>query len=122
VVDDDYRNIFAMTALLESGQAEVSTAESGPDAIASVDRSPVDIILMDIMMPNMDGYEAIRAIRSTVNGETVPIVAITGKAEEGERDRCLHAGANDYIPKPVRTDELLAVLRPWLPVASQTPP
>ena len=122
VVDDDYRNIFAMTALLESGHAEVSTAESGPDAIASVDRSPVDIVLMDIMMPNMDGYEAIRAIRSTANGETVPIVAITGKAEDGERDRCLDAGANAYIPKPVRTDELLAVLRPWLPVASQTSP
>jgi CheY-like chemotaxis protein len=122
VVDDDYRNIFAMTALLESGQAQVSTAESGRDAIASVDQAPVDIILMDIMMPNMDGYEAIRAIRSTVNGRTVPIVALTGKAQEGERDRCLNAGANDYVSKPVDSDELLAVLRPWLTVAAPTAP
>jgi hypothetical protein len=116
VVDDDFRNIFAMTALLERGQATVAVAESGVEAIAVLERTPaVDIVLMDIMMPIMDGYDTIRAIRARSRFEDLPIVAVTGKSAAGERQRCLDAGANDYIPKPVDVPELLAALAPWLP-------
>jgi CheY-like chemotaxis protein len=115
VVDDDFRNIFAMTALLERGHADVVVAESGVDAIALLERmEEVDIVLMDIMMPIMDGYATIRAIRAMDRFDSLPIVAVTGKVVPGERQRCLDAGANDFIPKPVDTTELLAVLRPWL--------
>jgi signal transduction histidine kinase/HAMP domain-containing protein len=115
VVDDDFRNIFAMTALLERGHANVLVAESGQDALALLDRTPnIDIVLMDIMMPIMDGYATIRAIRAIDRFDALPIVAVTGKVVPGERERCIDAGANDFIPKPVDTAELLAVLRPWL--------
>jgi signal transduction histidine kinase len=115
VVDDDFRNIFAMTALLERGKAKVTVAESGHDAIAILERtSDIDIVLMDIMMPIMDGYATIRAIRSYDRYKSLPIVAVTGKVMPGERQRCLDAGANDFVPKPVDTAELLAVLGPWL--------
>ncbi|MCW2671855.1 MAG: sensor hybrid histidine kinase [Frankiales bacterium] len=116
VVDDDFRNIFAMTALLERGQATVTVAESGPDAIHALERVPdIDLVLMDIMMPGMDGYDTIRAIRAVPRFKALPIVAVTGKVVAGERQRCLDAGANDYVPKPVDTVELLTVLGPWLP-------
>jgi CheY-like chemotaxis protein len=118
VVDDDYRNIFAMTALLERGQASIEVAESGAEALAVLARRPVDIVLMDIMMPVMDGYDTIRAIRGNSQFDTVPIVAVTGKAAAGERQRCLDAGADDYIPKPVEVSELLSALAPWLPAPS----
>ena len=119
VVDDDFRNIFALSALLERGHAAVTVAESGQDAIAILQQMPdIDIVLMDIMMPGMDGYTTMRAIRSCSGIETVPIVAVTGKVMAGERERCLEAGANDYIPKPVDTEELLAALLPWLPVVA----
>jgi CheY-like chemotaxis protein len=122
VVDDDFRNIFAMTALLERGHAKVTVAESGHDAIAILERtSDIDIVLMDIMMPIMDGYATIRAIRSYDRYKSLPIVAVTGKVMPGERQRCLDAGANDFVPKPVDTAELLAVLRPWLPSTQPTP-
>ncbi len=116
VVDDDYRNIFAMTAVLERGQAIVTVAESGADAIEALRLAPdIDIVLMDIMMPVMDGYDTIRAIRRISGFEVLPIVAVTGKSATGERQRCLDSGADDYIPKPVDTGELLAALTPWLP-------
>ena len=116
VVDDDFRNIFAMTAVLERGHAIVTVAESGAEAIATLERTPdIDIVLMDIMMPVMDGYDTIRAIRRISRFEVLPIVAVTGKAAAGERQRCLDAGADDYIPKPVDTGVLLAALTPWLP-------
>jgi signal transduction histidine kinase/DNA-binding response OmpR family regulator/HAMP domain-containing protein len=116
VVDDDYRNIFAMTAVLERGQATVTVAESGAEAIAALQRNPeIDVVLMDIMMPVMDGYDTIRAIRRISGFKVLPIVAVTGKAAAGERQRCLDAGADDYIPKPVDTAQLLAALTPWLP-------
>jgi CheY-like chemotaxis protein len=119
VVDDDYRNIFAMTAVLERGHALVAVAESGAEAIETLERTPdIDVVLMDIMMPVMDGYDTIRAIREMSRFEVLPIVAVTGKAASGERQRCLDAGADDYIPKPVDTAQLLASLTPWLP----TPP
>jgi len=123
VVDDDFRNIFALSALLERGHAAVTVAESGQDAIAILQQMPdIDIMLMDIMMPGMDGYATMRAIRSCSGIETIPIVAVTGKVMAGERERCLEAGANDYIPKPVDTEELLAALLPWLPVVTQPRP
>jgi signal transduction histidine kinase/HAMP domain-containing protein len=120
VVDDDFRNIFAMTALLERGHTEVVTAESGAEAIATLERIPdIDIVLMDIMMPVMDGYEAIRAIRTIDRFASLPIVAVTGKAAAGERQRCIDAGANDYVLKPVDSAELIAALRRWLPIPAQ---
>jgi CheY-like chemotaxis protein len=116
VVDDDFRNVFAMKALLERGNAIVTFAESGSDAIDMVKDGPdVDIILMDIMMPAMDGYATIRAIRKLERGKELPIIAVTGKVMAGERQRCLDAGANDYVPKPVDTGELVAAISPWLP-------
>ncbi len=122
VVDDDYRNVFALTALLERSGAIVSVAESGADAIALLERvSDIDIVLMDIMMPLMDGYATMRAIRANGNYKAVPMIAVTAKVVSGERERCLDAGANDYVPKPVSAVELLAALEPWLPVAAESP-
>ena len=117
VVDDDFRNVFAMKALLERGGALVSFAESGAAALELLDARPqVDIVLMDIMMPVMDGYATIRAIRKLEDYKDLPIIAVTGKVMAGERQRCLDAGANDYVPKPVDTGELVAAISPWLPV------
>jgi signal transduction histidine kinase/HAMP domain-containing protein/ActR/RegA family two-component response regulator len=123
VVDDDFRNVFALSALLERGRAEVLVAESGEQALTVLAESPdVDLILMDIMMPGMDGYAAIRAVRLLQEFAALPIIAVTGKVMKGERERCLEAGANDYVPKPVDTAELLAALGPWLPqIAVPTP-
>jgi signal transduction histidine kinase/HAMP domain-containing protein/ActR/RegA family two-component response regulator len=116
VVDDDFRNLFAMTALLESGSAQVTVTESGAGALAALERQPgIDIVLMDIMMPVMDGYATIRAIRALEHFAALPIIAVTGKVVLGERERCLDAGANDYITKPVDTEELLKALHRWLP-------
>jgi CheY-like chemotaxis protein len=115
VVDDDFRNIFAMTALLERAKATVTVAESGFDALAILERvGDIDIVLMDIMMPVMDGYATIRAIRALNAFKTLPIVAVTGKVMPGERQRCLDAGANDFVPKPVDVAELITALEPWL--------
>jgi signal transduction histidine kinase/HAMP domain-containing protein/ActR/RegA family two-component response regulator len=123
VVDDDVRNIFALKAVLERVHAVVTVAESGPDAIATLERMrDIDIVLMDIMMPVMDGYAAIRAIRTFEHFKSLPIVAVTGKVMPGEYQRCINAGANDYVPKPVETSELLAALRPWLPAAALSTP
>ena len=117
VVDDDFRNVFAMKALLERGGALVSFAESGSAALDLLDtQRDIDIVLMDIMMPVMDGYATIRAIRRLDHLKDLPIIAVTGKVMAGERQRCLDAGANDYVPKPVDTGELVAAISPWLPV------
>src|SRR5688572_17648790 len=121
VVDDDFRNIFAMTALLERANATVLVAESGYDALSILERTgDIDIVLMDIMMPVMDGYAAIRAIRALEAFKALPIVALTGKVMPGERQRCLDAGANDFVHKPVDLAELIAALQPWLPAAVAT--
>ncbi|MBA3431579.1 MAG: response regulator, partial [Actinobacteria bacterium] len=118
LVDDDFRNIFALSALLERGHADVVVAESGADAIAILKQTPdIDIVLMDIMMPVMDGYATIRAIREINRFKTLPVIAVTGKVMAGERKRCIDAGATDYVPKPIDTADLLGVLRPWLPDA-----
>jgi signal transduction histidine kinase/HAMP domain-containing protein/ActR/RegA family two-component response regulator len=116
IVDDDFRNIFALTALLERGNITVVSAESGDAALAILDEDgDVDIVLMDIMMPAMNGYETMAAIRTRPACERVPIIAVTAKVNPGERDRCMAAGASDYISKPVDTAELLAALDPWFP-------
>jgi signal transduction histidine kinase/HAMP domain-containing protein/ActR/RegA family two-component response regulator len=121
LVDDDFRNIFAMTALLERGHADVTVAESGAEALAALRRTPdIDVVLMDIMMPVMDGYATMRALREIDDFKALPIIAVTGKVMAGERQRCMQAGATDYVPKPVDTAELIAVLRPWLPATALT--
>jgi CheY-like chemotaxis protein len=109
-----------MTALLERGHATVFAAESGAEGIAILEETPdIDIVLMDIMMPGMDGYSTMRAIRSRARFKKVPIIAVTGKVVPNERRRCLEAGANDYVPKPVDTAGLLAALTPWMTAAPQ---
>jgi CheY-like chemotaxis protein len=117
VVDDDFRNIFALTAWLERGDLNVISAKSGMEALAVLDeRTDVAIVLMDIMMPGMDGYEAMTQIRKRPGLERLPIIAVTGKVTGGERERCLAAGASEYITKPVDTRQLLTALNEWLPV------
>jgi CheY-like chemotaxis protein len=115
VVDDDVRNIFALTSLLEQHGMQVVSAETGTEAISLLDQNDdIDAVLMDIMMPEMDGYETIRMIRRNHQHRLLPILALTAKAMKGDREKCLEAGASDYIAKPVDTAELLALLRIWL--------
>jgi CheY-like chemotaxis protein len=115
VVDDDARNIFALTSLLENQEMDVVSATNGRNAIDIIQNMPdVSIVLMDIMMPDMDGYETIREIRKAPEFRTVPILALTAKAMKGDREKCLNAGASDYIAKPVNTDQLLSLMRVWL--------
>lgn len=116
VVDDDFRNIFALTALLERGKLDVVAAESGLAALEILKgRTDISAILIDIMMPVMNGYETMQAIRKLPEYAATPMFAVTGKVVVGERDRCLDAGATDYIPKPIDTSELLSTLWKWLP-------
>jgi CheY-like chemotaxis protein len=115
VVDDDVRNIFALTSILELRDLKVIHAENGRAGIDLLRRTPdVDIVLMDIMMPEMDGYETMRAIRQIPRFRDLPIVALTAKAMKGDREKCIEAGASDYIPKPVDLDQLFSVLRVWI--------
>jgi len=115
VVDDDARNIFALTTVLENQDMEVLSATNGHDAIELVnDTDALSVVLMDIMMPDMDGYETMREIRKNPRFRAVPILALTAKAMKGDREKCLQAGASDYIAKPVNTDQLLSLLRVWL--------
>jgi len=115
VVDDDARNIFALVSLLENHQMEVISASSGLMALDMAARTPdLAIVLMDIMMPDMDGYETIRKIRADQRFRTLPILALTAKAMTGDREKCLDAGASDYISKPVNTDQLISLMRVWL--------
>ncbi|HEY3804054.1 MAG TPA: HAMP domain-containing protein [Kofleriaceae bacterium] len=115
VVDDDVRNIFALTTVLESQEMEVLSATNGRQAIEIIERTPdLGVVLMDIMMPEMDGYETMREIRKSPKFRTLPILALTAKAMKGDREKCLEAGASDYIAKPVNTDQLLSLLRVWL--------
>jgi CheY-like chemotaxis protein/HAMP domain-containing protein len=115
IVDDDVRNIFALTGLLEQHQMQVSYAENGKQALDKLDElEHVDVVLMDIMMPEMDGYEATRQIRKNSRYADVPIIALTAKAMKGDREKCIEAGASDYITKPVDPDQLLSLLRVWL--------
>ncbi|MFG6413534.1 HAMP domain-containing protein [Roseateles sp. DC23W] len=115
VVDDDARNIFALTTLLENQEMDVLTATSGRAAIDIIkNTSDIDLVLMDIMMPDMDGYETMREIRSHAEFRNLPMLSLTAKAMKGDREKCLEAGASDYISKPVNTAQLLSLMRVWL--------
>ena len=115
LVDDDARNIFALSSVLERRGMEVLTATTGSEAIAVLDaRTDVAIVLMDIMMPGMDGYETIQAIRCDATYRRLPILALTAKAMKGDREKCLEAGASDYLAKPVNIQQLMSALRMWL--------
>jgi signal transduction histidine kinase/DNA-binding response OmpR family regulator/HAMP domain-containing protein len=115
VVDDDVRNIFALTTFLERSEMKVVYAESGKDGIARLQGMPeIDVVLMDVMMPEMDGYETMREIREMPRFRNLPIIAVTAKAMKGDREKCIEAGASDYIAKPVDMDQLLSLLRVWL--------
>jgi CheY-like chemotaxis protein len=115
VVDDDARNIFALTTVLENYDMEVISATNGRQAIDLIRETPdLSVVLMDIMMPEMDGYETMREIRQLPEFRTLPILALTAKAMKGDREKCLQAGASDYIAKPVNTEQLLSLLRVWL--------
>jgi HAMP domain-containing protein/CheY-like chemotaxis protein len=115
VVDDDVRNIFTITSLLERHNMHVVSADNGRKAIDLLDQdTDIDIVLMDIMMPEMDGYETMRNIRQDQRHRLLPMISLTAKAMKGDREKCLEAGASDYIAKPVNSDELLSLMRVWL--------
>jgi CheY-like chemotaxis protein len=115
VVDDDVRNVFAITSMLERQGMSVTYSTNGREGIALLERSPdVDVVLMDIMMPEMDGYETIQRIRQMPQFDALPIIALTAKAMAGDREKCLDAGASDYVTKPVEAEHLLSLLRVWL--------
>jgi signal transduction histidine kinase/HAMP domain-containing protein/DNA-binding response OmpR family regulator len=126
VVDDDVRNIFALTSLLERQGMKVMFAENARDGIGLLQETPdVEVVLMDVMMPELDGYQAMRMIRSMGRYADLPIVALTAKAMKGDREKCIAAGASDYIAKPVNVDKLMSLLRVWLsgrPTIAAAPP
>ncbi len=120
LVDDDVRNLFALTSVMERHKLQVVHAESGQEALDMLQQeSGVDLVLMDIMMPKMDGYETIKKIRLMPEFSNLPIVALTAKAMKGDREKCIEAGASDYITKPVNLDDLMWMLRAWLPRISE---
>jgi len=115
VVDDDVRNLFALTTAFEKYNIQTITAESGQEAMnILVENSDIDMVLMDIMMPEMDGYETTQKIRREHKNTTLPIIAVTAKAMKGDREKCIEAGASDYITKPLKIDQLLSLMRVWL--------
>ena len=115
IVDDDIRNIFALSTVLEECDMVILSAENGRDAINMLQKDPgIHIVLMDIMMPEMDGMETMRRIRRLPGLKNLPIIAVTAKAMKGDREKCIEAGAWDYLSKPVDTEQMLAMLRDWL--------
>ena len=115
VVDDDVRNLFALTTAFEKYNIQTITAESGQEAMNILSEKPnIDMVLMDIMMPEMDGYETTQKIRREHKNTTLPIIAVTAKAMKGDREKCIEAGASDYITKPLKIDQLLSLMRVWL--------
>jgi CheY-like chemotaxis protein len=121
VVDDDIRNVFALTSALEQHGMKVLHAESGKEGIELLKRTPdIDLVLMDVMMPGLDGLDTMRIIRQLDGYRSLPIIAVTAKAMMGDRDKCLEAGANDYVAKPVNIDVLLATLWRTLPHDEQS--
>jgi CheY-like chemotaxis protein len=112
IIDDDIRNIFALTSALEGYEMKVVAAENGKRGLELLHSTPdIDFVLMDIMMPEMDGYETIRAIRQRREFQHLPIIAVTAKVMQGDREKCLEVGASDYVPKPVDIPQLLVRLR-----------
>lgn len=121
IVDDDMRNIFSLSSALAEKDMVIIEAENGKEALRQLEKNPdIDLVLMDIMMPEMDGYEAMRIIRADERFKKIPIIALTAKAMKGDREDCLEAGASDYISKPVDLDKLFSLLRVWLYSASVT--
>jgi hypothetical protein len=115
IVDDDARNVFALTSALEAYGIEVLHAENGREGIEMLEQNTdVAVVLMDIMMPEMDGYETMQAIRQIERFKDLPIIALTAKAMKADRDKCIEAGASDYIAKPLDMDQLLSMLRIWI--------
>jgi CheY-like chemotaxis protein len=114
IVDDDIRNIFALSSVLEDYGMDIKTADNGREAINIAEQGQLDVILMDIMMPEMDGLETMKRIRKIPGCKDLPIVAVTAKAMKGDRERCIEAGAWDYLSKPVDREQLLSVLKAWL--------
>jgi CheY-like chemotaxis protein len=115
VVDDDMRNIFALTSALQAYDLKIEIANNGVEALKKLEEKPeTHLVLMDIMMPEMDGYEAMAEIRKQNRFKKLPIIALTAKAMKDDREKCIEAGANDYISKPVDIDKLLSLMRVWL--------
>jgi CheY-like chemotaxis protein len=115
IVDDDSRNIVALASIMERHEMRVMHAENGKDGIGILEKTPdIDIVLMDVMMPEMDGYEAMQAIRHIDSFKCLPIIALTAKAMKGDCEKCIEAGASDYITKPADAEHLLSRLRLWL--------
>ncbi|MFD1884138.1 response regulator [Paenibacillus wenxiniae] len=114
LVDDDVRNVFALSSVLEGYRMEVTFAENGREAVELVEQQEFDLVLMDMMMPEMDGYEAMRLIRQMPEHDKLPIIALTAKAMKDDRSKCIEAGASDYVKKPIQTDQLLSLMRVWL--------
>ncbi len=115
IVDDDIRNVFALTSALEMRGMKVLYAENGREGVGRLRENPeVDLVLLDVMMPEMDGYETARSIRTIARFEHLPIISLTAKAMKGDREKCIAAGASDYITKPVDMDQLLSLMRVWL--------
>jgi CheY-like chemotaxis protein len=115
IVDDDVRNVFALTSVLEANGMEVVFAENGKEGIETLEQHPdVDLVLMDIMMPEMDGYQTMQAVRSMPEFKQLPIISLTAKAMKGDREKSIASGASDYITKPVDTEQLLSLMRVWL--------
>jgi CheY-like chemotaxis protein len=116
LVDDDVRNIFALTNALEQKGVIVEIGRNGFEAISKLDSTPdIDLVLMDVMMPGMDGLEATRQIRTDARFRKLPIIAITAKAMKNDQEECLAAGASDYLAKPIDLDRLYSLLRVWMP-------
>ena len=114
MVDDDIRNVYALASVLEDHGMTVVSANSGIDALSMMSTQNLDIVLMDIMMPEMDGISTMREARRLPSSRDLPIIAVTAKAMKGDRERCIEAGAWDYLSKPVDSQQLLSVLRSWL--------
>ena len=115
IIDDDARNLFAVTTLLEGRGAEVFTAESAREGLQAIQsKNDIDLVLMDIMMPEMDGYQATQEIRKLEQFASLPVIALTAKAMPEDRDRSIEAGCSDYIPKPVENERLLSTIQHWL--------
>jgi CheY-like chemotaxis protein len=115
VVDDDMRTVYALSAALRARGIDVMVADTGREALHVLDAHPtIEAVLMDIMMPEMDGYQTTSLIRANPKFRRLPIIALTAKAMKGDREKCLEAGASDYLAKPVNTEQLLSALRMWL--------
>ena len=115
IVDDDMRNVFALSNILEEKGMQIVVGKNGYEGLENLEKhSDTALVLMDIMMPEMDGYEAMNRIRQQQKYNDIPIIALTAKAMKGDRNKCINAGANDYMSKPVDSEKLLSLLRVWL--------